>query len=128
MPRRKATPSDSRIMAKHSYEFLTLGLGAISQGRGVETPKGMDQLEIVARRRSSRSGCKTKSCQSSSPRHPRGDCVVPEGGFLCNFLHHVEDSGPSHHYTIKPTAGGAASAAAAQPRIAADGGGGRTGS
>ena len=43
--------------------------------------------------------------------------------FPCGFFHHVEDSVPSHHFTVKPTADGAASVAAAQPRIAAAGGG-----
>ena len=52
--RHTTTPADSRILAKHSYEFLTLGPGAISQGRGDGEPKGMEQLEIVARGRSSR--------------------------------------------------------------------------
>ena len=40
--RRTATPTDSRILAKHSYEFPTLGPGAISRGRGDEEPKGKD--------------------------------------------------------------------------------------
>ncbi len=41
--RRTTTPTDNRILAKHSYEFLTLGPGAISQGRGFEEPKGKEQ-------------------------------------------------------------------------------------
>ncbi len=50
--RRTTTPTDSRIPAKHIYEFLTLGPGAISQGRGDEEPKGTEQLDFVARGRS----------------------------------------------------------------------------
>ena len=41
------TPTDSQILAKHNYEFLTLGPGAISQGRGDEEPKGTEPLGIA---------------------------------------------------------------------------------
>jgi hypothetical protein len=43
--RRTTTPTDNRILAKHSYEFLILGPEARSQSRGAERPKGMEQLE-----------------------------------------------------------------------------------
>ena len=62
--RRTTTPTDNRIMVKHIYEFLTLGPGALSQGRNVEKPKGVEQLGIVARRRSNFRGCKARSCRS----------------------------------------------------------------
>jgi hypothetical protein len=53
--RHTTTPTDRRILAKNIYDFLSLGPEAISQGRGVEKPKGMEQMEIVARgRRSNR--------------------------------------------------------------------------
>ena len=45
--RRTTTPTDSRILDKHSYEILTLGPGAISQGRGAERPKGTEQHETL---------------------------------------------------------------------------------
>ena len=45
--RRTTTPTDNRIMAKHSYEILTLRPGAIIQGRGAERPKGTEQLETL---------------------------------------------------------------------------------
>ncbi len=51
--RRTVTPTDRRILA-HNYQILTLGPGAIRQGRGVEKPKRKEQVEIVARGRSSR--------------------------------------------------------------------------
>jgi hypothetical protein len=47
-------PTDIRIMAKHIYEFLTLGPGAIRHGRGVEKPNRTEKLKIVARERSTR--------------------------------------------------------------------------
>ena len=40
--RRTATPTDNLILAKHNYEFPTLGPGAKSQGRGDEKPKRME--------------------------------------------------------------------------------------
>ena len=52
--RRTATPIHSRIMVKHGYEFLTPGLGAISQGRGDEEAKGTEQIEIAAKGRRKR--------------------------------------------------------------------------
>ena len=52
--RRTATPINNRIMAKHSYEFLTLGPGAISQGRGDEEPKGTEQLGLTGAKRGRR--------------------------------------------------------------------------
>ena len=36
------------------FPHLTLGAGLVKSRRGVEKPKGKEQLEIVARRRSSR--------------------------------------------------------------------------
>ena len=45
--RRTTTPTDNRIMDKHNYEFLTLGPGAISQGRSDEEPKGTGQLGLA---------------------------------------------------------------------------------
>ncbi len=47
----------------------------------------------------------------------------PREVFPCGFLHHVEDFGPSHHYTLILTAGVATSAAAAKPQIKVAGGG-----
>ena len=44
---RQATPTDNRIMAKHNYEFLILEPGVISQGRGAERPKGMEEMETL---------------------------------------------------------------------------------
>jgi hypothetical protein len=70
----------------HSFLILTLRPRTLSHGRGMEKPKGTEQLELAARGRSSRSGCKARSCRSSRPRHPRGDCVVLEGGFYLRFL------------------------------------------
>ena len=46
------------------------------------------------------------------------------GVFPNGFPHHVQDSGPSHHFKAVPTAGGTSSAAAAQSRIEPAGGGG----
>ena len=43
----------------HSYLILTLGPGAISQGRNVEKPRGTEQPDIAARGHRSRRGCKT---------------------------------------------------------------------
>ena len=37
----------------HNYLIMTMGPGAIRQGRGVEKPKETEQMEIVARGRSS---------------------------------------------------------------------------
>jgi hypothetical protein len=45
--RRTSAPTDSRILAKLSYEFLTLGPGAISQGRGEEEPKLTEHLVLA---------------------------------------------------------------------------------
>ena len=45
--RRTTTPTDSRILAKHTYVFLTTGPRAISQGRGNEEPKGTEQLGLA---------------------------------------------------------------------------------
>ncbi len=81
---RIATPTDRRIVA-HNFLILTLGPQTVSHGRDVEKPKGIEQLESVARGRISRSGCKARSRRSSRPRHPMGDCVVQEGGFPLRF-------------------------------------------
>ncbi len=45
--RRTTTPTNNRNLATHSYEILTLGPGAISQGRGEERPKGTEHLETL---------------------------------------------------------------------------------
>ena len=57
--RRTATPTDNRILAKHNYEFLTMGPGAISQGRGDEEPKGTEQLGLDGAARGRRRRGKT---------------------------------------------------------------------
>ncbi len=44
--------------------------------------------------------------------------------FPWGFPHHVEDLGPSHHFSRIPTTGGATSTVAALPRIVTAGGGG----
>ena len=65
--------------------------------------------------------CKGRSRRSSLPTRPKGACKLRRRVFPSGFPHHVEDFGPSHHFSRIPTAGGAASTAAAQPRIAAAG-------
>ncbi len=75
-------PSTTTGFWLQSYLILTMRLGAISQGRGVEKPKGMEQMEIDARGRSSRRGCKAGSCRFSPPRHLRGDCEVLDRCFF----------------------------------------------
>ena len=47
--RRTTNHADNWILAKHRYEILTLGSGAVSQGRGAERPKGTEQLETMQR-------------------------------------------------------------------------------
>ena len=51
---RTTIPTDSWILAKHSYEFLTLGPGAISQVRGNEEPKGTEQSGLAGASRGRR--------------------------------------------------------------------------
>jgi len=51
-----------------------------------------------------------------------GDCEVLDRVFPIGFPHHVEDHGPSHHFTTIPTAYGVASTDAATPRINPGGG------
>ena len=63
--RRTATPTDNRILAKHIYDFLTLGPVAISQGRGDEEQ---------ARRNLQRS-----DCGDFAAVRPRGGCEELEG-------------------------------------------------
>jgi hypothetical protein len=55
---------------------------------------------------------------------PQGRLRSGRRVFPCGFPHHVEDLGPSHHFSRIPTAGGAASTVAALPRIVTAGGGG----
>ena len=69
----------------HSFLFLTLGPRTLSHCCGVEKPKGAELLESAARGWSSRRGCKARSRRSSRPRHSKGDCVVPAGGFSLRF-------------------------------------------
>jgi len=64
---------------------MTLGPGAISLGRGVDKPKGIEQLNIDARELSSRGLCKAKSRRSSPPRNPKDECKVLEGRFFLRF-------------------------------------------
>ena len=66
--------------------------------------------------------CEGGSFRSSATTRPRGDCEERRRVFPSGFPRHVEDFGPSHIFTVIPTAGGAASAAAAQPRIETAGG------
>ncbi len=70
------TPTDSWILAKHNYEFLTLGPGAISQGRGDEEPKGTEH----ARRNLQRS-----DRNDFVAVRPMGDCEELERGFHLRF-------------------------------------------
>jgi hypothetical protein len=81
---RIATLTDRRIVA-HSFLILTLGPRTISHVHGVENPKGPEQMDSVARRRGSRSGCKARSRRSSRSKHPKGHFIVQEGGFSLWF-------------------------------------------
>ncbi len=72
--RRTTTPTDSRILAPHNYEFLTPGPGAISQGRGDEEPKGTELLGLAraARERRKRvENCEGRIAAISLPCAPR---------------------------------------------------------
>ena len=60
----------------HNYLILTMGLGAICQGRGDEDPKGTEQ----ARRNLHRS-----DRGDFAAVRPRGDCEELEGGFQVRF-------------------------------------------
>jgi len=55
---------------------------------------------------------KAESCGSSPPRHLKGDCEVLDRDFSPGFPHHVEDHGPSHHFTPITTTSKATSATA----------------
>ena len=79
--RRTTTPTDNRILAKHNYEFLTLGPGAISQGRGDEDLKGTEQLEIAPRGRSSRRALQSQIVSIFAAVTPRGRMQNVGGGF-----------------------------------------------
>ena len=71
--RRTTTPTDSRILAKHIYEFLTLRPGAISQGRGDKEPKGTDQLGLARAARGRRrrgENCEGRMAAISLPCAP----------------------------------------------------------
>ena len=50
----------------HSYEFLNLGPGAISHGRGEEKPKGTEQLELM----------QGDGVAGAATRSDRGDLVL----------------------------------------------------
>jgi hypothetical protein len=110
-----------------SYEFLTLGPGGISHGRGEGEAGGDGATRDVARGRSSQSGYKVGSRRSRVAMLPRGGCQEQAMGFF-----------PTHYFllfptifllytisytlpTVTPIASGATSTTAAQPRIAAAG-------
>ena len=120
--RRTTISTDNRILAKHNYEFLILGPGEISQGRGDEELKGTEQLEIDASGRSSRRALQGQIMSIFVTVTPQGRLQNARGIFPCGFPHHVEDHDPIHHFTAIPTACGVAPAAAAPPRIVAVGG------
>jgi len=126
--RRTTTPTDIRILAKHSYEFSTLGPGAISQCRGVERPKRMEKLESL-QGDGAAGEVGRQDHVDLRRRHTLGAIEECRGIFFSGFPRHVEDFGPSHHFAAIPTASGAASAAAELPRIVTtwEEGGGRAG-
>ncbi len=80
--RRTATPTDIQIMAKHDYEFLYMGPGAISQGRGDEEPKGKEQLESDARGRSSRRALQGRIVSIFAAETPQRRLRNARGGFF----------------------------------------------
>jgi len=84
--RRTTTPTDSRIMAKHSYGFLTLGPGAISQGRVDEEPKETGQLKIAARGRSSRRALQGRIVSIFAALTPHGRLRNARGGSSLRFF------------------------------------------
>jgi len=93
---------------------LTLGTGPLSRVEAEKQPKGTEQPDIVAR----------EDLDDRRRRYTLGANVTCRGGGVPNaFPHRAEDSGPSHHLSVIPTASGAASAAAALPRIVTAGGG-----
>ncbi len=65
--------------------------------------------------------CNGRSRRSLLPTRSRGACIMRRRVFPSGFPHHVEDFGPTHHFSRIPIAGGAASSGAAQPRVAAAG-------
>ncbi len=116
-------PRTARLWLR-SCLILTLGPRAISQGRGVEKPKGTEQLEIVARGRSSRR-LQDRMVSIFAAEASQGRLRSAYRVFYSGFPNYIEEFIPSHLFTAIPTASGAASAAAAQPRIEpAPGGGG----
>ncbi len=70
-----------------SFQFPHLGTGFVKSRRGVEKPKGTEQLEIDAMGRSSRRAMQGHIVSIfATVTRPKGDCKMPEGGFHLRFL------------------------------------------